>query len=297
MGVLFLLKWPELLRGTETTRPSVVESAACVCEGSEMSLFLSLHQNRHACMPMFVERNRTAESKSNRISRAAVAIQSIRRGIVERRRIKCRKNSAVYLQTMWRAFLSRQIATHVSMLRDKSRAQMLWYSSAQLLQKTFRGFYSRRYRHSYFERKEYLRAVSLKDHNVREVSEAVADRMFEERSTQLEEQEQREFAGLAGNLHHLSSTANTAGVYSSPYVEPMKAFGVTMEEHLQNQFKKSKYCHRHLKRALGSEVYARTYHRFGASGSLKAVQTGSYQHSSMPRPLDTYKLQPLYENN
>lgn len=262
-----------------------------------MSLFVSLRDSRHACMPAFVERQRAAESNRDRITRAAVAIQSIRRGIVKRREIKNMKNAAIRLQITWRRFLAREIATHASMLRDRSRAHMLWFLAARTIQKTFRAFYSRRYRHSYYERKAYLHAVTIKDQNVREVSEAVAERMYEERTQLLEEEEQAEFEGLTSNLHHLKSTTNIPGVYNSPYVEPLKAFGTNMEDHLQNSFKKSKYCHRHLRRALGSDIYARTYQRFGQSGALSGGNTGTYQHASMPRPVDSYKLQPLYEGN
>ena len=138
------------------------------------------------------------------------------------------------------------------------------------------------------------------------------------------------------------STANCPGVYNSPYVEPIRAFGTPMEQHLQNNFKKvinnsnqsaacktppgcgclymlycwgfdyllaypltdcwqSKYCHRHMRRALGSVQYQRTYQRFGqTTGTVgQGVNTGgsSYQYASMPRPVDAYKLQPLHEEN
>eukprot|EP00656_Telonema_subtile_P020859 TRINITY_DN2191_c0_g1_i4.p1 TRINITY_DN2191_c0_g1~~TRINITY_DN2191_c0_g1_i4.p1 ORF type:complete len:269 (+),score=45.87 TRINITY_DN2191_c0_g1_i4:302-1108(+) len=268
-----------------------------------MSLFLSLRDSRHACMPAFVERQCTAEANRDRIARAVVAIQSIRRGIVKRREIKKMKNAAIYLQRIWRGFLAREIAAHTSMLRDRTRAHMLWFCAARVIQKSFRAYYSRRYRHSYYERQAYLHAVTIKDQNVREVSEAVAERTQEERLQLLDQEERSEFEELTSNLHHLTSTRTTPGVYNSPFVEPLTAFGTPMEEHLQNSFKKSKYCHRHLRRSMGSEVYARTFQRFGQSGSLSAGKTQgagnsqTYQHASMPRPVETYKLQPLYENN
>lgn len=261
-----------------------------------MALFLSLRDNRHACMPLYNERQRIAEANRDRITRAAVVIQSIRRGIVKRRYIKSMKQAATHLQRILRGFLAREIATHRSMMRDKGRAQMLWHFSARTIQKTFRAFYSRRYKHSYYERKAYLQAVAIKDQNVREVSEAVAERQYDERMQLQDEKERAEFDALTADLHHLRSTANIPGVYNSPYVQPLQAFGATLEDHLQESFKKSKHCHRHLRRALGNEMYTRTYQRFGSTIGSGTANT-RYQHASMPRPVDSYKLQPLYENN
>eukprot|EP00658_Telonema_sp_P-2_P002911 TRINITY_DN11071_c0_g1_i6.p1 TRINITY_DN11071_c0_g1~~TRINITY_DN11071_c0_g1_i6.p1 ORF type:complete len:174 (+),score=28.22 TRINITY_DN11071_c0_g1_i6:118-639(+) len=153
-----------------------------------------------------------------------------------------------------------------------------------------------RYKHSYYERKAYLGTVAIKDQNVREVSEAIAERMYEERTQVLDEQEREEFETLTSDLHHLKSTSSIPGVFNSPYVEPLKAFGVPMEDHLQNSFKTGKFCHRHLRRALGNEMYTRTYTRFGQSASLASgTSSQRYQHSSMPRPVASYKLQTIQE--
>jgi hypothetical protein len=174
---------------------------------------------------------------------------------------------------------------------------MHWFAAARTIQKTFRAFYCRRYKHSYYERKAYLEAVAIKDQNVREVSEAVAERMYEERALLQDEKDRAEFEALTSDLHHLRSTSNIPGVYNSPYVAPLQAFGAPIEDHLQNTFKKSKYCHRHLRRALGSEVYESTYQRFGQTSTLGSGTSQRYQHSSMPRPVDSYKLQPISQNN
>merc|ERR1712164_26805 len=100
-----------------------------------MALFLSLWDSRHACMDQYVERQRTAEIDRDRLCRAAVAIQAIRHGTVKRRQVKNMRRACVLLQRVWRGFLSREIATYDSMLRDKKRASMLWYLAARTIQK------------------------------------------------------------------------------------------------------------------------------------------------------------------
>eukprot|EP00657_Telonema_sp_P-1_P012262 TRINITY_DN8730_c0_g1_i2.p1 TRINITY_DN8730_c0_g1~~TRINITY_DN8730_c0_g1_i2.p1 ORF type:complete len:125 (+),score=10.77 TRINITY_DN8730_c0_g1_i2:172-546(+) len=119
--------------------------------------------------------------------------------------------------------------------------------------------------------------------------------MHEERLQLQDQQEREEFDTITADLHHLKSTAVTPGVYNSPYVQPITAFGAPIEDHLSSTFRKSKYCHRHLKRALGREVYSRTYQRFSQTDPQSSSSSNKYQHSSAPRALDTYKLKPLYE--
>jgi len=203
-----------------------------------MALFLSLWDSRHACMDDWVERQRIAEVDRDRLTRAAVTIQSIRRGCVRRRQVREMRTACIVLQRIWRGFISREVATYDSMLRDKKRAQMLWYLAARTIQKTFRAFYSRRYRHSYYERQAYLSAVATKDNKIRKVSEQVAESMFIERTTLHEATERNNFDKLAADLHHLKSTEHISGVFNSPYVEPLRAFGAPIEQHLTANFKK-----------------------------------------------------------
>lgn len=262
-----------------------------------MALFLSLWDSRHACMDDWVERQRIAEVDRDRLTRATVTIQAIRRGCVRRRQVKKMRAACIILQRIWRGFISREIATYDSMLRDKKRAQMLWYLAARTIQKTFRAFYSRRYRHSYYERQAYLTAVASKDKKICEVSEQVAEQMFIERANLHEVTERNNFDKLAADLHHLKSTEHIPGVFNSPYVEPLRAFGAPIEQHLTANFKKSKHCAKHLRRALGAQLYSRTYKKAAQNTGL-ATEGGSYQHSSMPRPLDksyTLGLRPLPE--
>jgi len=289
-----------------------------------MALFLSLWDSRHACMDDWVERQRIAEVDRDRLTRAAVTIQSIRRGCVRRRQVREMRTACIVLQRIWRGFISREVATYDSMLRDKKRAQMLWYLAARTIQKTFRAFYSRRYRHSYYERQAYLSAVATKDNKIREVSEQVAESMFIERTTLhevhltnnfdssstcytfcaatymrwvVQATERNNFDKLAADLHHLKSTEHISGVFNSPYVEPLRAFGAPIEQHLTANFKKSKHCAKHLRRALGAQLYSQTYKKAAQNAGL-ATEGGTYQHASMPRPLDnsyTLGLRPLPE--
>merc|ERR1712166_729984 len=149
-----------------------------------MALFLSLWDSRHACMDDWVERQRIAEVDRDRLTRAAVTIQPIRRGCVRRRQVREMRTACIVLQRIWRGFISREVATYDS-----------------------------------------------------------------------------------------------------------------IEQHLTANFKKSKHCAKHLRRALGAQLYSQTYKKAAQNAGL-ATEGGTYQHASMPRPLDnsyTLGLRPLPE--
>jgi len=253
-----------------------------------MATFVRLWESRHSISDDFTKNVRLAEVNKDRELRACTTIQAIRRGIIVRRRLKIFSKSCVHIQRIWRGFLARQLAAHISMLRDKARALQLWNRQAVILQKTFRAFHSRRYKHSFYERRAYLASVAAKDESVRELAESVADATYEERELTRHEAEQTEFNKLAKDLHHLVSTANTPGVFNSPYnVEPIKAFGTPVEAHLKRNFSKSKFLARHMTRALGTQRYqALNPHSLYHTKTSYGSSSGSYQHSSLPRPLD-----------
>jgi len=253
-----------------------------------MASFLRLWSSRRCALETLATMTRIAEVNKDRELRATISIQSIRRGIVVRRRIKAWLRSCVQIQRILRGYLARQYSCHVSMLRDKHRALAMWTRVATLIQKTFRGFHSRRYKHSFYERAAYLRSVAAKDETVRAEAEALAEQIHNERELQRHESEKAEFLTLSKDLHHLVSTANTPGVFNSPYnIEPLKAFGAPVEAHLKNTFSKSKYLQRHMTRSLGAQRYRSLHPENLDSTKLSGIsQDGSYTHSSFPRPLE-----------
>lgn len=190
---------------------------------------------------------------------------------------------------------------------------------ATVIQKSFRAFYSRRYKHSYYERKAYLASVTAKDEKVhtppydphggavlwcrvsvpkslpslqiRELSEAVAESQYQEREHLRQTQAEEEFTGLAKDLHHLVSTGSIPGVFNSPYnMEPVRAFGKPVESQIKSTFARSQYLKRHLMRSMGKARYTAIHGATKAmgdtQGSMGTLDSAAYTHSSMPRPLE-----------
>jgi hypothetical protein len=107
----------------------------------------------------------------------------------------------------------------------------VYHYHAMILQRTFRGFYSRRYYHDYSARKAYIQSVVEKGNKLRETLNAnlEAQRQLEEQ--QHVEAQAAEFKKVTSNLHHLISTRSMPGIYNSPYVadNPPTAMGIPGE--------------------------------------------------------------------
>jgi len=256
-----------------------------------MATFQRLWNARHSIEGALNDELRLAEINKDREMRAAITIQSIRRAIVARRHTVICTLSCRGIQRIWRGYLARQYAFYVSSQRDKSRALALWTRMATTIQKSFRGFHSRRYKHSYYERKAYLANVTLKDEKIRELSENVAESTYQEREMLRQSDQEEEFTTLAKDLHHLCSTANIPGVFNSPYnMEPVRAFGAPVESQLKSTFAKSQYLQKHMMRSLGASRY-KALHRSSMGNTSGTLGSNAYTHSSLPRPLE-----PVAEN-
>ncbi|CDW79153.1 iq calmodulin-binding motif family protein [Stylonychia lemnae] len=122
---------------------------------------------------------------------------------------------------------------------DKRQKQLAFFHEmAKIVQKYYRGYYSRKYEHDFYARKNYLNHVQEKNEEVRKKLEDYQKTLSLEEQKRQEATARTEFAELAGNLHHLCSTKAIPGVYNAPYamVKP-QAFNVEIETHLRSTFK------------------------------------------------------------
>ena len=109
---------------------------------------------------------------------------------------------------------------------------------AKIIQKYYRGFYSRKYEHDFYARKSYLSHVQTKNEEVRKQLEDFARKTALEEAKLQEQTARTEFHELASNLHHLASTKAIPGVYNPPYSQlKPQAFNVDIETHLKSTFK------------------------------------------------------------
>ena len=147
---------------------------------------------------------------------------------------------------MWADWLRARPATEIkwkgasssSLSRPKLfRSSKLTFHTKFLLF-SYRGYYSRKYEHDFYARKQYLAHVAHKNEEVRQLLDQ--HNLEQAKSEQIRQEEcaRTEFSELAQNLHHLSSTKAIPGVYNPPYSQlKPQAFNVDIETHLKSTFK------------------------------------------------------------
>lgn len=156
---------------------------------------------------------KAADDARGREIAAGLRIQSAYRGYVARCRHRRNRRAALQIQRAARGMLGRRRAKERAADRERVEAAALSHYFAVLIQRSFRGFHSRRYRHDFRARKAYLASVAAE-------GEALRQRLGDRLARQEEEERQRAeraraeaFRQTASNLHHLTSTRAIPGVY------------------------------------------------------------------------------------
>ena len=123
-------------------------------------------------------------------------------------------------------------------MENEYKQSKFFNEQAKIIQKYYRGFYSRKYEHDFYARKSYLQHVQTKNEEVRKQLESFARKTALEEAKLQEQTARTEFHELASNLHHLASTKVIPGVYNPPYSQlKPQAFNVDIETHLKSTFK------------------------------------------------------------
>eukprot|EP00941_MAST-03F_sp_MAST-3F-sp1_P004807 g4807.t1 len=117
--------------------------------------------------------------------------------------------------------------------------KMVFDYYAEQIQKIWRAHFSRRYKHDFHARKEYLQKVLSQGASLKaKLDGYAAEQAIADRKRQAEKYE-AEFRKVTSNLHHLLSTQRTPGIYNNPYMQDdlPSINGITVEEHLRSAIK------------------------------------------------------------
>ena len=185
---------------------------------------------------LFYERSKVAEALRDRETRKAVRLQSAHRGRALRLEVAEWNAMALLIERCTRGHLGRQQARRLRIGRDTKRQRSFFDALATTVQKRFRAYHVRKYRHNFYARKAYVASVLRKGD---QVCEDLRTRMDEQVREALETQElqaRERVNSLSKRLHHLRSTATCAGIYNSAYHlgQQPTAFGVPVETHLRD---------------------------------------------------------------
>ena len=166
---------------------------------------------------------------------AAVSIERVHRGAMVRGWKTGMIAASIQVQRVFRGYMGRKKAHAANSQRIKDGRLGFFHYSASIIQKSYRGFYSRRYYHDFFARKSYIQEVIIKSEKLRTELANHRQELLERDAQMQEEQAREEFQRVTENLHHLLSTKCQPGIYNSPYLqgEVPTAFNIPVEDHLR----------------------------------------------------------------
>ncbi|KAL0220401.1 hypothetical protein RCL1_000255 [Eukaryota sp. TZLM3-RCL] len=191
------------------------ELSSCALQRVVDNLFISL---------------RDASSAFPQENSAAAKIQSCWRCRSQRRIFIRLRDNTILLQSYIRGFLGRSYFRKLHQEHiDKSHQELL-NRCATLVQRLFRGFYSRKYKGDYYKTKSYLETITRENSKVREELLYIESHTKEVVNEEKRVRELEEFSSSAAQCHHLLSTAAISGVFSTPHFPVPTAYGVPLEE-------------------------------------------------------------------
>merc|ERR1719261_811206 len=122
------------------------------------------------------------------------------RGQKVRAYITAQRFAASCISRIFRGHMGRREASKANRGKMRKERMAVYHYHALLVQKRFRGFYSRRYYHDFFARKAYIQSVVVKSDALRvQLEQQLAQQQKEEREKQIQ-QAQEEFTTVTQNL-------------------------------------------------------------------------------------------------
>jgi hypothetical protein len=200
-----------------------------------MADFYDLWKGKSSIVDELRERLKEATDAYSLEQRSVIRIQKLFRGAFIRDKFAVKRAACVQITRLFRGHQSRLAFNKKAAALADMESMAVYHYHAVVIQRAFRGFYSRRYYHDYSARKKYIDSIREKGDNLRAHLAKHYEAQVAMEEQRIEEKAQAEFETVTANLHHLLSTKAMAGIYNSPYNPngPVSVAGVPVEEHIQ----------------------------------------------------------------
>jgi len=180
-----------------------------------MSLFLSFKQ--YDVMEDLFKLQQKADEQRIAEYNAALKIQAWFRGNRIRKYMRFLHDTAAKIQSTFRMFTTRKryyVKVKEALVQRKEAEA---HKAAAKIQKIWRGYYTRKYIHNYYARRNYLLAVEERNIEIREQLARFAQNQKEikEREERMKFEEEKIL--LARKHHYMMSTYQQNGVFASPW--------------------------------------------------------------------------------
>jgi len=210
---------------------SIASPVACC----RMTDFYDLWKGQRSVVDELRERLNDAAAAAPVERGSAIRIQRLFRGAFVRATVSVNRAACVRITRVFRGHCTRQYCQALAQRVATSEEQALFYYHAEVVQKAYRGYYSRKHYHDYSARKNYIDSIRLKGDKLREQLALHYQTQVEEAEAAAVTKAQNEFEEVTQNLHHLISTKVSKGVFNSPYNPegPVAVGGVPVEIHIK----------------------------------------------------------------
>ncbi len=183
-----------------------------------MAVYLAKREKRHRdLVDSYYQMLNEAEKFRDKENAAAIIIQKDWRMFKVKWNFDDKKRATQKIQRIWRGYIGRCQFMNKKQSEMEEKQSKFFNEQAKIIQKYFRGYFSRRYKHDFYARKNYLQDVQTKNEEIRKELEEWAKKTALEEAKLQEQTARTEFHELASNLHHLASTKLIPGVYNPPY--------------------------------------------------------------------------------
>lgn len=177
-------------------------------------------------------------------AKAAQTVQTRFRSAHSRRKFRDQKNKAAFLQRIYRGYEGRCKA-HAQKKVVETAAQTLMFDYfAEVIQRIFRGFRSRKVKHDFHARKKYIADMVSNSEQLQARLNKVAEEEAAKAAQRAKEERDRKMKETTTHLHYLVSTTAQRGVLNSPYAAPPTIDNVPVEKVISNNVREYLRAHK-----------------------------------------------------
>ena len=134
------------------------------------------------------------------------------------------------LQRIYRGFRGRMAATARDDEVKKFRQDLLFQYFAEVIQRTFRGFHSRKVKHDFHARKKYIADMVLKSEELQTRLNQYAEEAAAKHAKEAKERRDRKLVETTTRLNYLVSTKAQRGVMNAPGAHTPTIDGLPVEK-------------------------------------------------------------------
>lgn len=177
---------------------------------------------------------RDQEAWAEREAKAAALVQTRFRSSSRKHKFHTMKDKAAMLQRIYRGYEGRCRAADRQKQVESLSQHLLFDYFAELIQRTFRGFHSRKNKHDFHARKKYIADMVAKSELLQNELNDLAREAEEKAAKDRQEKRARKIKETTTQLHYMVSTKAQRGVFNSPHRSAPSIDGVPVEAVISN---------------------------------------------------------------